>query len=66
MEYAKRHTALDWIMLVFTALVFVFLFAIARTPMVSFNAYAAVVMLAVMVAILVVCGTVLWRMTRFN
>jgi drug/metabolite transporter (DMT)-like permease len=65
-EYAKRHTVLDWIMLVFTALVFVFLFAIARTPMVSFNAYAAAVMLAVMAAILVVCGTVLWRMTRFN
>jgi drug/metabolite transporter (DMT)-like permease len=65
-EHARRHTVLDWTMLVITALVFVFLFAIARTPMVSFNAYAAAALLAVMVAILTVCGTVLWRMTRFN
>lgn len=61
-----RHTMLDWIMLGFTAVVFIALFAIARTPMVSFNAGAAVALFIVMVAILVVCGRALWRITRFN
>jgi drug/metabolite transporter (DMT)-like permease len=65
-EFRKRHTVLDWTMLGITALVFVALFAIARPPMVSFNAHAAAVLLAVMVAILAVSGAVLWRITRFN
>lgn len=55
-QEAKRHTVLDWAMLGITAVVFVFLFAIARPPMVSFDAHAAAVLLAVMIAILAVCG----------
>ena len=65
-DQGKRHTVLDWIMLGITIVVFIGLFAIARNPMVAFNAHAAVVLLIVMISILAVCGTMLWRITRFN
>lgn len=65
-ENAKRHTVLDWAMLGITAIVFVALFLVARRPTVAFNAGAAVALLIVMVAILAICGTVLWKTTRFN
>ena len=65
-EDGNRHTVLDWIMLGITVLVFIGLFAISRTPMVSFNAHAAVVLLVVMLAILAVSGAMLWRITKFN
>jgi drug/metabolite transporter (DMT)-like permease len=65
-EEGNRHTVLDWIMLGITVVVFIGLFAIARTPMVSFNAHAAVVLLIVMLAILAVSGAMLWRITKFN
>ena len=63
---AKRHTVFDWIMLGITAIIFFGLFSVARTPMVAFNATAAIVLLTVMVAILGICGVVLWKTTRFN
>ncbi len=62
----KRHTVLDWIMLGITAIVFVALLKVAHAPTVAFNAGAAVVLLVVMVAILAICGAVLWKTTRFN
>lgn len=62
----KRYSILDWTMLVITAAVFLALFAVARNPMVAFNGHAAIVLLAVMVAILALCGAVLWHITRFN
>ncbi len=65
-ENGRSHSLLDWIMLGITAIVFVTLFSVARTPMVAFNAGAAVVLLIVMVAILGVCGVVLWKTTKFN
>jgi drug/metabolite transporter (DMT)-like permease len=65
-EDGNRHTILDWIMLAITAVVFIGLFVVARTPMVAFNAPAAVVLLIVMVAILAVSGAMLWRTTKFN
>lgn len=65
-EDTRRRTVLDWIMLGAIAVFFAVLFAIARSPMVPFNAHAAVVLLLVMVAILVFCGARLWRTTRFN
>jgi drug/metabolite transporter (DMT)-like permease len=66
LEHAKRRTILDWAMLGITVLFFAFLFAMARTPMVSFNAHAAAALLAVMIAVLVVCAVVLWRTTGFS
>ena len=64
--HQKRHTVLDWILLLTTVLVFTGLFVIARSPMVAFNSQVAIALLVVMLAILVACGTALWRTTRFN
>lgn len=65
-ENSRRHTLLDWGMLAITVGFFAFLFHIASTPTIPFNAHAAAMLLALMLAILAGCGTVLWRTTRFN
>ncbi len=62
----RTTSVLDWTMLGVTAVVFIALLAIARAPMVAFDARAALVLLAVMVAILAACGAMLWRTTKFN
>jgi len=61
-----RHTALDWTLLAITTLVFVALASMARTPEVPFNAHAAALLFAVILVILAICGTTLWRITRFS
>jgi len=65
-ERVNRRTALDWALLAIATLVFAVLGAMARAPMVPFNAEAAVILLAVIVTVLVVCGTSLWRTTKFS
>jgi glucose uptake protein GlcU len=65
-ERVNGRTALDWMLLAIATLVFGVLGAMARAPMVPFNAQAAVVLLAVIVMVLVVCGTALWRTTKFS
>src|SRR5262249_56334594 len=65
-EQGTRRTALDWALLAIATLVFVVLGTAARAPMVPFNARAAAVLLAVIVAILAFCGTALWRTTKFS
>ena len=65
-ERGKRRTALDWALLAIATLVFGVLGAMARAPMVPFNARAAVALLAVIAMVLMVCGTALWRTTRFS
>lgn len=62
----RRHTVLDWMMLGMTAVVFIFLLAVARKPMVPFNGHAAFILLALMMIILAACGAALWRITGFN
>jgi drug/metabolite transporter (DMT)-like permease len=61
-----RRTALDWTLLAIATLVFAALGAMARAPMVVLNVSAAVALLVLIVAILAVCGTALWRMTKFS
>jgi hypothetical protein len=53
-------------LLAIATLVFVVLGVMARAPMVELNLGAAVVLLAAIVAILAICGTALWRMTKFS
>jgi len=66
LERDTRRTVLDWALLGVATLVFGVLGAMARAPMVPFNARAAVVLLAVIVTILAFCGTALWRTTKFS
>jgi drug/metabolite transporter (DMT)-like permease len=65
-EHSTRRTALDWITLAITTLVFVALARMARTPEVLFNAHAAMALFAVILVILAICGAALWRITRFS
>jgi hypothetical protein len=65
-ERGNGRTALDWALLAIATLVFGVLGAMARAPMVPFNARAAVVLLALIVTVLAVCGTALWRTTKFS
>ena len=53
-------------MLAVATLVFVALAAAARTPMVAFNARAALLLLAAIVALLAIAAIALWRITRFS
>jgi drug/metabolite transporter (DMT)-like permease len=65
-EHSTRRTALDWITLAITTLVFVALARMARTPEVPFNAHAAAALFVVILVILAICGAALWRITRFS
>lgn len=65
-EVKSGRTWLDWgIVLVVTA-VFVGLAAAARVPDIALNWSAITILLAVLLIILVVCGTKLWKVTRFS
>ena len=66
LQPGMRRTLLDWALLAIATLVFAILGAMARAPMVPLNPRAAVALLVLIVAILVVCGTTLWRMTKFS
>jgi drug/metabolite transporter (DMT)-like permease len=66
LERGTRRTVLDWALLAIATLVFAVLAAMARAPMVALNTGAAIALLVSIVAILAVCGTALWRMTRFS
>jgi glucose uptake protein GlcU len=65
-QRSSGRTALDWALLAITTLVFAALGAMARAPMVPFNARAAVVLLAAIATIFAVCATALWRTTKFS
>lgn len=63
---SARRTLLDWVMLGVACLVFGLMATMARAPMVALNYRAAGVLLALTLAILVVCGGALWRTTQFS
>jgi drug/metabolite transporter (DMT)-like permease len=65
-HHPTRRTALDWTMLAIATFVFGIMGAIARRPFVVLNSEAAIVLLVVMATILAVCGTALWRTTKFS
>jgi drug/metabolite transporter (DMT)-like permease len=66
LQRGTRRTVLDWALLAIATLIFAALAAMARAPMVALNVSAAVALLLLIVAILAVCGTALWRMTKFS
>ena len=66
LERATRRTALDWALLAMATLVFAVLAAMAHAPTVALNGRAAVVLLAVIITVLAVCGAALWRTTKFS
>jgi hypothetical protein len=65
-ERVGRRTALDWVLLAIATLVFAVLGAMAHAPTITLDKRAAVLLLTAIVTILVVCGTALWRTTKFS
>jgi drug/metabolite transporter (DMT)-like permease len=61
-----RRSFLDWAMLLAATLVFGVFAAMARAPMVALDIHAAAALLTVVFIIMAVCGTALWRITRFS
>jgi hypothetical protein len=60
------RTALDWLLILGTTGLFVVLAGMARLPHVEIAFGWAITLTLAMVALLVTCGIVLWRTTRFR
>src|SRR5882672_8014411 len=62
----SRRTWVDWVLIVGASGVFVVLAGVARVPRMEIHLGWAAAVTAAMLALLVSCGTVLWRTTRFK
>ena len=65
-ENRPPRTVWDWILVAVATSVFVFFATMARAPRMSFHGGPAVLLITATVVLLLVCGTTLWRTTRFN
>jgi drug/metabolite transporter (DMT)-like permease len=63
---ATRRTVVDWLLIVGTTALFVALALMARLPHVAIRLFWAIAVGAAMLALLIVCGVVLWRTTEFR
>jgi drug/metabolite transporter (DMT)-like permease len=61
-----RRTLADWLLIVGTTALFVFLAALAKFPHVGASAAWTVTLIAAMFVLLVSCGVALWRTTEFR
>jgi len=57
---------LDWILVAMATGVFVYFGTLARAPSLPFNGPIAALLTVAILILLVVCGSMLWRTTRFN
>jgi hypothetical protein len=62
----NQRTWLDWLLIVTATAVFVVLAKIARVPELHINLIWATTLCALLIVFLAICGTALWRTTRFN
>ena len=65
-EVRPSRTAWDWILVAVATGIFVFFATLARAPRMTFHLGPAVLLSTATVALLLLCGTTLWRTTRFN
>jgi len=65
-ETRPARRMLDWLLVGVATTVFIAFAAIARAPGISIHWGAVVVLGAVTLVLLVACGSLLWRTTRFN
>jgi hypothetical protein len=60
------RSRLDWILIFTATAIFVALGSIARIPELNLNMPAALILSVALLLLLAVCGTALWKVTRFN
>ena len=60
------RSSLDWILIFTASAIFVALGSIARIPELNLNLPAALTLCLALFLLLCVCGTMLWKTTRFN
>ena len=65
-EIRPLRTVWDWMLVAVATGVFVFFAILARAPRISFHWGPAVLLITATMVLLLVCGTTLWRTTRFN
>ena len=65
-EVRPPRTLWDWILVAVATGIFIFFAILARAPRLSFHWGPAVLLITATVTLLLICGTTLWRTTRFN
>jgi drug/metabolite transporter (DMT)-like permease len=65
-EVRPPRTIWDWILVAMATAIFVFFATLARAPRMSFHRGPAALLVTATVILLLICGTTLWRTTRFN
>jgi drug/metabolite transporter (DMT)-like permease len=65
-EVRPPRTLWDWILVAAATGIFIFFAILARAPRMSFHWGPAVLLIIATMVLLLVCGTTLWRTTRFN
>ncbi len=65
-EIRPPRTVWDWLLVAIATSVFVFFATLARAPRMSFHWGPATLLITATLAQLLVCGTALWRTTRFH
>jgi drug/metabolite transporter (DMT)-like permease len=63
---AAGRTWLDWTLLIIATAIFVALATVARVPELSLNWTTATLLGLALIILLAVCGSALWKTTRFN
>jgi glucose uptake protein GlcU len=65
-ESRPSRGPLDWFLVAFATAAFIFSAILARAPMMSFNWLSAALLSTAVLVLLIICGLLLWRTTRFN
>ena len=65
-EIRPPRTLWDWMLVAVATSIFVFFATMARAPRMSFHWGPALLLSVATLALLFICGTTLWRTTRFN
>jgi drug/metabolite transporter (DMT)-like permease len=65
-ERAPSRSLLDWLLVGGTTGIFLYFARLARVPEISFQLIPAVLLIAALLILLIICGLSLWRTTRFH
>ncbi|MDP9159122.1 MAG: EamA/RhaT family transporter, partial [Acidobacteriota bacterium] len=62
----QRRTWVDWVLVSLATAVFITFALVSRAPNLALNWSAAAVLSLAMLVLLVICGSALWKTTRFS
>ncbi|HKV64481.1 MAG TPA: GRP family sugar transporter [Candidatus Acidoferrum sp.] len=65
-ELKPSRSALDWLLVIAATSVFIIFATMARVPQLSLHWGPAALLTAALFLLLIICGSALWRTTRFN